>query len=155
VVVVDESSMVSLTMMTRLLEAVRPAARLLLVGDPDQLASVEAGAVLGDLVAGLSDRDPSPVASLRTTHRFGEQIGEASLIVNWEAYPEDVAQFIRTDQCEIEPHAFVLVLKGENGSEVLHIGLRSQAELFEAAHQIKLETTQPDRPSQITAKGEG
>ena len=41
--------MVSLTMMARLLEAVRPHARLVLVGDPDQLASVEAGAVLGDL----------------------------------------------------------------------------------------------------------
>ncbi|WP_353650425.1 exodeoxyribonuclease V subunit alpha [Nakamurella sp. A5-74] len=51
VVVVDESSMVPLTMMARLLEALRPEARLLLVGDPDQLASVEAGAVLGDIVA--------------------------------------------------------------------------------------------------------
>ncbi len=50
VVVVDETSMVSLTLMSRLLEAVRPDARLVLVGDPDQLASVEAGAVLGDLV---------------------------------------------------------------------------------------------------------
>jgi exodeoxyribonuclease V alpha subunit len=51
VVVVDETSMVSLPLMARLLEALRPQARLLLVGDPDQLASVEAGAVLGDLVA--------------------------------------------------------------------------------------------------------
>jgi exodeoxyribonuclease V alpha subunit len=42
---------VSLTMMARLLEAVRPDARLVLVGDPDQLASVDAGAVLADLVA--------------------------------------------------------------------------------------------------------
>lgn len=53
VVVVDEASMVPLTMMARLLEALRPSTRLVLVGDPDQLASVEAGAVLGDLV----DRD--------------------------------------------------------------------------------------------------
>lgn len=51
VIVVDETSMVSLTMMCRLLEAVRPQARLVLVGDPDQLASVDAGAVLADLVA--------------------------------------------------------------------------------------------------------
>jgi len=51
IVVVDETSMVSLTMMARLMEAVRPDARLVLVGDPDQLASVEAGAVLGDVVA--------------------------------------------------------------------------------------------------------
>ncbi len=50
VVVVDETSMVSLSMMARLLEAVRPDARLILVGDPEQLASVEAGSVLGDIV---------------------------------------------------------------------------------------------------------
>ncbi len=42
--------MVSLPLMARLLEAVRPDARLVLVGDPDQLASIDAGAVLGDLV---------------------------------------------------------------------------------------------------------
>lgn len=58
VVVVDETSMVSLTLMSRLLEAVRPDARLVLVGDPDQLASVEAGAVLGDLVAAPADPEP-------------------------------------------------------------------------------------------------
>lgn len=51
VVVVDECSMVSLTMMARLMEAVRPDARLVLVGDADQLASIDAGAVLADLVA--------------------------------------------------------------------------------------------------------
>ncbi|MFD4468308.1 exodeoxyribonuclease V subunit alpha [Rhodococcus sp. NPDC058505] len=50
VIVVDETSMVSLTMMCRLLEALRPQARLILVGDPNQLASVDAGAVLADLV---------------------------------------------------------------------------------------------------------
>ncbi|MGE5694313.1 MAG: exodeoxyribonuclease V subunit alpha [Candidatus Sericytochromatia bacterium] len=75
VIVVDETSMVSLTMMARLLEAVRPETRLVLVGDPDQLASVEAGAVLADLVDGLSDREDAQVAALRTSHRFGESIG--------------------------------------------------------------------------------
>ena len=74
VVVVDETSMVSLTMMARLLEAVRPEARLLLVGDPDQLASVEAGAVLADLVEGLGARPDGRIAALRTSHRFGESI---------------------------------------------------------------------------------
>jgi exodeoxyribonuclease V alpha subunit len=75
VIVVDETSMVSLTMMARLLEAVRPESRLLLVGDPDQLASVEAGAVLADLVDGLTGVPDSPVATLVTPHRFGESIG--------------------------------------------------------------------------------
>lgn len=76
VVVVDEASMLSLTMTARLLEAVRPDARLILVGDPDQLASVEAGAVLADLVHGFADRgEDSPVVSLHRSHRFGGRIG--------------------------------------------------------------------------------
>jgi exodeoxyribonuclease V alpha subunit len=68
IVVVDESSMVSLTMMARLLEALRPSTRLVLVGDPDQLASVEAGAVLGDLVdrTVLGRRTAPFAATLRT-----------------------------------------------------------------------------------------
>ncbi len=74
-IVVDEMSMVSLTLMARLLEAVRPDARLVLVGDADQLAAVEAGAVLADLVDGLSARDDVRVAALHTSHRFGGSIG--------------------------------------------------------------------------------
>ena len=64
VVVLDESSMVSLTMMARLLEALRPTTRLVLVGDPDQLTSVDAGAVLGDVVArpAMASADPALVA---------------------------------------------------------------------------------------------
>lgn len=53
VVVIDEASMVSLSLMARLLEAVPDTTRLLLVGDPDQLTSVEAGSVLADVVRGL------------------------------------------------------------------------------------------------------
>ncbi len=49
VLVVDEASMVDLPMMFRLLEALPPHARLILLGDKDQLASVEAGSVLGDI----------------------------------------------------------------------------------------------------------
>lgn len=75
VIVVDETSMVSLTMMARLLEAVRPESRLVLVGDPDQLASVEAGAVLADIVEGLTAAADSPVVRLATSHRFGASIG--------------------------------------------------------------------------------
>jgi exodeoxyribonuclease V alpha subunit len=49
-VVIDEVSMVDLALMRRLVEAVRGDARLVLLGDRDQLASVEAGSVLADLV---------------------------------------------------------------------------------------------------------
>ena len=52
VVVVDEASMVDLVLMAQLLEAIPPAARLIILGDRDQLASVEAGAVMGDICQG-------------------------------------------------------------------------------------------------------
>ena len=99
VVLVDESSMISLTHMARLLEALRPSTRLILVGDADQLVSVDAGAVLADLVAGVQGTGvqgtgvqtraadparetaaapgpPVAVARLRTAHRFGRTIGD-------------------------------------------------------------------------------
>lgn len=49
VLVVDEASMIDLTMMSRLIEALPAHARVIFLGDRDQLASVEAGAVLGDI----------------------------------------------------------------------------------------------------------
>ncbi|MAM46842.1 MAG: exodeoxyribonuclease V subunit alpha [Planctomycetes bacterium] len=49
VVIVDEASMIDLSMMTRLFEAVPRSSRLILIGDEHQLASVEAGAILGDI----------------------------------------------------------------------------------------------------------
>ncbi|RUO73575.1 exodeoxyribonuclease V subunit alpha [Idiomarina seosinensis] len=52
VVIVDEASMIDIEMMTALLKATPKQARLVLIGDKDQLASVEAGAVLGNLCSG-------------------------------------------------------------------------------------------------------
>jgi len=52
IVAVDEASMISSQLMARLLEAVPDESRLLIVGDPGQLESVEAGSVLGQLVTG-------------------------------------------------------------------------------------------------------
>ena len=49
VLIVDEASMVDIALMTKLVEALPASARLILLGDKDQLASVEAGAVLGDI----------------------------------------------------------------------------------------------------------
>ncbi|HET9443604.1 MAG TPA: AAA family ATPase, partial [Acidimicrobiales bacterium] len=92
VVVVDETSMVSLSLMAKLVEAVRPSARLVLVGDPEQLASVEAGAVLGDIVGpaatGAAPAAGAPAGSigdcivvLRRVHRYGGGIAELASAV--------------------------------------------------------------------------
>ncbi len=65
IVVVDEASMVDLAMMRQLLQALRPAAVLILLGDPGQLASVDAGSVLADIVAAAPhQRLPPPLAGL-------------------------------------------------------------------------------------------
>ncbi|MFD6394583.1 exodeoxyribonuclease V subunit alpha [Nocardia sp. NPDC060259] len=78
VVVVDETSMVSLTMMSHLFSALRPDTRLVLVGDPDQLASVDAGAVLADLVAGPIGGAPNPALRelLQSDSTFGAELTE-------------------------------------------------------------------------------
>ncbi|HJV06237.1 MAG TPA: exodeoxyribonuclease V subunit alpha [Chromobacteriaceae bacterium] len=108
VLVVDEASMIDLDLMARTVEALPSQARLILLGDRDQLASVEAGSVLGDICAAVtyrpstlgwlqeaagdsllaSDSPPSAladcVALLTHSHRFSAQsgIGELARWVN-------------------------------------------------------------------------
>jgi exodeoxyribonuclease V alpha subunit len=55
-VIVDEASMIDLELMDRLLRALRPQTQLVLLGDADQLPSVHAGAVLGDIVSACEKR---------------------------------------------------------------------------------------------------
>jgi len=110
VLIVDEASMVHLEMMASLLDALPPGAMLVLLGDKDQLASVEAGAVLGDLCHdaqrggyNMDTADYVRIASgetlpaeflgsagplaqqtvmLRHSRRFGGPIGQLALAVN-------------------------------------------------------------------------
>ncbi|WP_306397844.1 exodeoxyribonuclease V subunit alpha [Telluria beijingensis] len=120
VLIVDEASMVHLEMMASLLDALPPTATLILLGDKDQLASVEAGAVLGDLCHDAHEGryDAATVAyverasgetipaayradggalaqqtvMLRRSRRFGGPIGQLALAVNAgdEARVEDI-----------------------------------------------------------------
>lgn len=77
-VVVDEMSMVSLPLAARLISALKPDAALVLVGDPFQLESIEAGTVLADLVGPLASGDEGggPMAErvivLDKVYRFDE-----------------------------------------------------------------------------------
>ena len=87
--------MVSLTLMARLLDAVRADARLVLVGDPDQLSSVEAGAVLADISG------PAQTSVVRLTHnwRFDGEIA-------------DLADAVRTGDAD---RAVALLGRGHGG----------------------------------------
>ncbi|WP_455433041.1 SF1B family DNA helicase RecD2 [Streptomyces vietnamensis] len=75
-IVVDEASMLDLLLANKLVKAVAPGAHLLLVGDVDQLPSVGAGEVLGDLLA-----PGSPVPSVRLTRIF-RQAQQSGVVTN-------------------------------------------------------------------------
>lgn len=107
-VVVDEASMVDLTLMAALFEALPAKARIVLIGDQNQLASVEAGDVLGDLCRLASDSEATAavpalrhsVVRLRHNWRFKDQPGITRL-----------AEAVRTGDAD---HA-VALLRNEEG----------------------------------------
>ncbi|MBB5207961.1 exodeoxyribonuclease V subunit alpha [Chiayiivirga flava] len=95
-VVVDEASMVDLPLMTKLVEAVSRHARLMLIGDPDQLPSVETGNVLSAL-CDAADRTPEFAAfpgrrvHLHRSHRQAAQLDLAPLAAAIREGEADVA----------------------------------------------------------------
>ena len=140
-VVVDETSMVSLPLMARLLDAVRPDATLVLVGDPYQLASVEAGAVLGEIVGtGLKGPSSGPLEAaivlLEHNYRFSE-------------HPEiaELADAIRLGKADVA----LDLLAGNRSGELGWVQDEDQAgiaRLQEAAAQVAVDVVvaarQPD-----------
>ncbi len=131
VIVIDEASMVDLALMAKLVAAIPPSARLILLGDKDQLASVEAGAVLADLCNGggqhrFSDKFiaefksltgqklPSEVVGgrasdlsdciveLRKNYRFGEQSGISRLSQTVKGGDSEKALEVLCNSCDPE-----------------------------------------------------
>ena len=88
VVIVDEASMIDLALMAKLFDAVPEFARIVLLGDKDQLASVEPGAVLGHICQAAAEASDSglshAVTLLKKSHRFdaGSGIGNVAQAIN-------------------------------------------------------------------------
>ncbi len=78
VLIIDEASMVDLAMMSKVVAALKPSCRLILVGDKDQLASVESGAVLAECTAGL----PANTVQLQKSYRFDGAIRDLAAAIN-------------------------------------------------------------------------
>ena len=78
-VIIDESSMVDINLMRALLSALDDDCRLVLLGDGDQLPSVDAGAVLGDMVGGIGDE---AVVKLMKSNRFRGKLAECAAAIN-------------------------------------------------------------------------
>ena len=95
IVVVDEVSMIDLPLMSKLVSALKKGTRLILLGDKDQLASVETGTVLADLTIAL----PEYTQELKKSYRFSGHIKTFADAVNqqrehdaWELLSQDHVQ---------------------------------------------------------------
>ena len=86
VVLVDEASMIDIALMSKLIDAVPEHAKLILIGDKDQLASVETGSVFADICAGLNNSDSlvTSLVTLRKNWRFDtdSDIGQCAIAAN-------------------------------------------------------------------------
>jgi exodeoxyribonuclease V alpha subunit len=91
VLVIDEASMVDLEMMAAVLDALPPSARLILLGDKDQLASVEAGAVLGELCQRAGEGHYTAATREWLLAATGAQIDAAMLDPQGTALDQSVA----------------------------------------------------------------
>ena len=125
VVIVDETSMVSLWLMARLVEAVRRDARLIVVGDPGQLTSIEAGVVLGDIVSAgdVVSAGGSAIArsivTLERVHRYGGGIARVADAVR-RGDPDAVVAALRAAPAEVTWLDFDVAQDGgEGGLEVV------------------------------------
>lgn len=90
VLVVDEASMIDLEMMASLLDALPAHARLILLGDKDQLASVEAGAVLGDLCREAESGGYSEATRIWLESQTGEQLEDPALVSGDKALAQHI-----------------------------------------------------------------
>jgi exodeoxyribonuclease V alpha subunit len=170
VVVVDEASMIDLEMMARLLQAVPPNARLILLGDKDQLASVEAGAVMSQLCTGSLLK--AQTVTLIHSHRFDAKsgIGQWARAVNadvadntpalkalWNAAPDWLAtlplqQSIEEDTAE--PDVTRLQLNSASDPKLavgLRCGWRNWLALLEAHRPSKTKAAAPCSDAQAVA----
>lgn len=90
VLVVDEASMIDLEMMANLLDALPTHARLILLGDKDQLASVEAGAVLGDLCRDAETAGYSAATCDWLQDKTSERLADPALVPGEQALAQHI-----------------------------------------------------------------
>jgi exodeoxyribonuclease V alpha subunit len=182
--VVDETSMVDLALMSKLVDALKPGARLILLGDKDQLASVESGAVLADLTQGL----PRQTLELLKSHRFQGDIKALADAVNqqhgeqaWQLLqnPDADASLLTSDpiDCSVAHYLdylelmnngadFSKVFAAFNRFQVLCSNQRGPHSVSDINHRVEQELCRrnkirlgglwyPGRPVMITANNPG
>ena len=119
IVIVDEMSMVPSYLMARLLEAIRPTATILLVGDQAQLESVESGSVLRDIVNAANDQGSSLDGRVFELRRVWRQSSDTKI--------GDLARHIRAGQADD-----ALALAAKNPSGIKFVESKKRGEVSES-----------------------
>ncbi len=169
-VIVDEASMIHLEMMAALLSALPASARLVLIGDKDQLASVEAGAVLGDLCSGsppsqadaetaryleattgyrypavevtdTRSRLGTQTVMLRDSQRFGGPIGRLARAVN------DADAALAASLVQTQPDSPLYAAEGVSIAEVLALAVGGRTGASSSYRNYLLRLTGQPPPS--------
>ncbi len=148
VVLIDEASMIDIALMSKLVEAVPAHAKLILIGDKNQLSSVETGSVFADMCEGLNDKQN--LVTLKKNWRFAEDsaIGQLAAAVN-DGNSSDLLKIIKDDSkpsCNIiEPISITgknipdhLISPWQQYSQVLNNPNSSIKEIFESFNQYRI-----------------
>ena len=147
-VIVDEASMIDIALMQKLLEAVPDHAKLILIGDKDQLSSVETGSVFTDICEGIKDSDS--FVTLQKNWRFSNDSGIGQLAIATNNGDSDKAVDILIDEAKPEcslvspqslatnllPHA--LIKHWESYFSVLHNPQSTIADIFNAFNHYRV-----------------
>ena len=131
-IIVDEASMIDLRMASQLLTAINPQARLILLGDANQLAAVEAGAVLAELNKAHTLKNSR--VHLTQSQRFGGQIGQLAEAV-CRGDIQTVSTLIEYDTQEL---TYAPLEQADSLAKKLFVGYKQ----FVAALQAQLDTAQ-------------
>ncbi|MDR1387767.1 MAG: exodeoxyribonuclease V subunit alpha [Propionibacteriaceae bacterium] len=150
--VVDEVSMLSLRHMRLLLQAVPEPARVVLVGDPDQLASVEAGAVLADIVAAAEGHPGEaaaiPYVRLDHNYRFTGALAELAELIR-DGRAEAVVELVASQPEGVE---FAPLDSGSPTAELAALdGLRQ--EVVDCGRAVRQALAAADWPEALAASG--
>jgi len=148
VVLIDEASMVDIALMTKLVEAVPADAKLILIGDKDQLSSVETGSVFADMCEGL--KNSVNLVMLQKNWRFAKDSGIGQLAISSNSGDSKAVLEILLDDskadCQILSPSILnerqipshLTAPWENYFQVLNDEQSSVEEIFKAFNQYRI-----------------
>lgn len=140
VLVVDEASMVDLALMSKLVDALAPGSRLILLGDKNQLASVESGTVLADMMAAL----PGNTIELKKSYRFDRNIKRFAEAINsgnakaaWQMLQDESPGYIALLSEDVATYG------GEVYSRYMKLACKAKSKeeykaLFQVLHSFKI-----------------